>query len=429
MSIQSTLTTFGYAQVLVTLKRVSPGDVAAMTAAASQILRLGHYFKAPADSHSGAIAKLVHCPPAPVRFFRQLGLILGTVDQQGYAEIRKHPLVKTVHEVPPLSLIRPLQSQAQPLKPGLTWGLERLGIERLWREGLSGKGVIVGHLDTGLDGAHPALRKAIHAFAEFDLAGNLLDRSEPYDSDVHGTHTAGTIAAREYRKSRFGVAPGAMLASAMVIEGGDVLARIVGGMDWVVGQGAKVLSMSLGFRGYDASFAPLIEALRRRGVLPVIAVGNEGPGTSRSPGNYANVLSVGASDDQDRVAAFSSSQRFTRVKEPLVPDIVAPGVDIGSCLPNRGYGLMSGTSMATPHVAGLAALLWEAKPEAEVQEIEQAILDSCSRPKSMTETRGNRGLPDALRAVEILTKTRWKSSSTRGSKPARKGKRRSTITP
>jgi subtilisin family serine protease len=87
---------------------------------------------------------------------------------------------------------------------------------------------------------------------------------------------------------------------------------------------------------------------------------------------------------------------------------------------------MSGTSMATPHVAGLAALLWEAKPEAEVNEIEQAILDSCSRPKSMTETRGNRGLPAAVRAVEILTKTRWKSSSTSGRQPTHNRKRQAT---
>src|SRR5204863_1085458 len=99
------------------------------------------------------------------------------------------------------------------------------------------------------------------------------------------------------------------------------------------------------------------------------AVGNEGPNTSRSPGNYANVLSIGAMDDRDRVADFSSSQRFQRDTNPLVPDLVGPGVGVLSCIPNNGYAEMDGSSMATPHIAGLAALLLQASPDATADQL------------------------------------------------------------
>ncbi len=146
------------------------------------------------------------------------------------------------------------------------------------------------------------------------------------------------------------------------------------------GGGVRVLSMSLGLRGFNASFLALTQILRARNILPVFAVGNEGPGTSRSPGNYPEALSVGACDDHDNIAGFSSSQTFTRSKDPLVPDLVGPGVDILSCLPGNQFGLLSGTSMATPHIAGLAALLIQAKPAVKVSKLEAAIFKACGPP-------------------------------------------------
>jgi subtilisin len=132
------------------------------------------------------------------------------------------------------------------------------------------------------------------------------------------------------------------------------------------------------------------------------AVGNEGPLTSRSPGNYDTVLSVGAMDEAGKVASFSSSQKFNRPADPLVPDLVAPGVGILSCIPGGKFAEMDGTSMATPHVAGLAALLRQASPNSSVGQIEQAILDSC-RLSAMPQARANRGLPNGPRAFELLT--------------------------
>jgi subtilisin family serine protease len=203
-----------------------------------------------------------------------------------------------------------------------------------------------------------------------------------------------------------GVAPAADLASAIVIEGGDVVARVLGGMDWAVGQGVRVLSMSLGFRGWWEDFLPLVRLLRARNILPVFAVGNEGPGTSRSPGNYYQAVAVGAYDESGRVANFSSSQRFRRLRDPIVPDLVAPGVDVISARPGGGYQVMDGTSMATPHIAGLAALLLEAKPAATETQVERALLRSCLLRAGMTRDRAGRGVPDAVQALAILMKGR-----------------------
>jgi subtilisin len=174
-------------------------------------------------------------------------------------------------------------------------------------------------------------------------------------------------------------------------------------MDWALGKGIRILSMSLGFRGWWNNFVPIIEILRSKNVLPVIAVGNEGPGTSRSPGNYPNVVSVGASDEQHLIANFSSSQKFARTNDALVPDIVGPGVAIVSSTPGGKYKEMDGTSMATPHIAGLAALLMHAEPAATANQVEAAIFNACKRSPSMTEDRANRGFPDGIAAYENLT--------------------------
>jgi subtilisin len=341
---------------------------------------------------------------SPMTFYPHLGILYGTADRHGVALLRAQKnLVAGLCGAPPLSIIRPTHVAAAKLKTKVTWGLQELGAPDLWDEGYTGKGVLVGHLDTGVDGKHPALKKAIAEFAEFDMLGReVTPTPKPHDTDEHGTHTAATIAGRAVGGKTVGMAPGAMLASAIVIEGGDVVARVLGGMDWAVGKGVKILSMSLGFRGWWQDFLPLTKLLRARNVLPIFAVGNEGPGTSRSPGNYWQACSIGAADRGRGIADFSSSQRFKRTKDPVVPDIVAPGVDIVSAKPGGGYQTMDGTSMATPHVAGLAALLWEAKPLATVNQIEQAIFRSCRRGPSMDLERGNRGIPNGPRALTLL---------------------------
>jgi subtilisin family serine protease len=351
------------------------------------------------DSRALESAAAATPPPPAMRVFENLAIVLGTTDRTGIRALHRDPRVAAVTAAPPFSLIRPVEHRIVAAARGITWGIDRLKIPELWRQGLTGQGVLVGHLDTGVDGTHPALQKAVRDFAEFDLLGQPVPGAQPHDTEGHGTHTAGTIAGRPVGATRFGVAPGAELASAIVIEGGNVIARILAGLDWVVGLGVRVLSMSLGLPGYHPDFLPVIGVLRQRNILPVVATGNDYAGTSRSPGNYKEVLSVGACDEHDAVAGFSSSQR---VRGRVVPDLVAPGVQVLSCNPGGRYAEDSGTSMATPHVAGLAALLLGRHPQATADQVEQAVLESCTLPAGMPALRAGNGVPDGPTALARL---------------------------
>jgi subtilisin len=404
----------GTAQVIVELERPVAAQAAEAAArgsaatAAAAVAGIERHFTVSKLSQDSALASATGRPePPPVRYYPNLGLALGTVTRQGLAGLRADARVARVAGAPPLSLIRPVRMTAAPPLPETTWGVDALGVPRLWGEGLTGDGVLVGHLDTGVDGQHPALQGAVVSFAEFDPLGFEVEPApQPHDTDGHGTHTAATIAGRPVAGQAVGVAPGASLSSAVVIEGGNVVARVLAGMNRFAGQvdpsRASILSMSLGFRGWLDDFLLITDALRARNILPVFAVGNEGPGTSRSPGNYHQALSVGAVDRGLVVAWFSSSQRLARRLDPIVPDLVAPGVGVVSARPGGGWISMDGSSMATPHVAGLAALLLQARPEATADQLEQAIFASCRRPPGMWEQRAGRGVPDAPRALAAL---------------------------
>jgi subtilisin family serine protease len=410
-ALQAKFAGMGSAKVLVALNpdlAAAAASVRAIDPTQAIMADLGRYFVSAPESLALAIAPTRRGRPSPpssgMKVFPRLGLALGIVSAEGLTGLRAHRRVKSVLPAPSPSLVIPVRVQAAKAPTRPTWGLERINAPAAWKNGVTGEGVIVGHLDTGVDGDHPALKDAIAAFAEFDFNGNQVAGTKPYDSARHGTHTAGTIVGRAVgRGGAIGVAPGAKLVSAHCIEGGQVIDRILAGLEWIVGQHARVLSMSVGLPGYTPAFEELIAALRRNGVLPVIAIGNEGPGTSRSPGNYANVLSVGAIDKTDAVADFSSSETFNRPEESATPLLAAPGVDVLSSVPGGLYDLDSGTSMATPHVAGLAALLFQSKPGATIDEVEAAILNSCALPATWTTAdRGGRGVPDAVRAIANL---------------------------
>jgi subtilisin len=376
---------------------------------------LGKNFSAEKESQVASLAKARggrgSQSPEAFRYYRNLGVVLGTVNPEGFKNLRQRAgaaaeLVESVHLAPVLRMIRPVNVAASvdPVDP-LTWGLAEMEVDKLWAQGFKGSGILVGHMDTGVDGKHPALQGAIGNFAQFDELGNQVNPvPDAFDSAEHGTHTAGTIAGRPVNNVNIGVAPEAQLVSAMVIEGGNIQARVLGGIDWAIQQRAQVLSMSLGFIGWVPSSIPILQIMRQRDCLPVIAVGNEGIGTSRSPGNYVEALSVGACQEGGdwEVADFSSSQFFQRDENSLVPDVLGPGVNVISAKPGGGYQSMDGTSQATPHIAGLAALLRQARPAASVDQIESAIFGSCAPVPGNGVGRTQRGLANGPRALALL---------------------------
>ncbi|RFU82916.1 peptidase S8 [Streptomyces triticagri] len=263
------------------------------------------------------------------------------------------------------------------VKARLDVSVPQIGADKVWEAGYDGTGVKVAVVDTGVDETHP------------DLAGrqiaekNFSDSEDAKDRQGHGTHVASTVAgsgAKSGEKFK-GVAPGAELIDAKVLgdTGSGDESGIISGIEWAVGQGADIVNMSLG--GVDApGVDPLEEAVdhytESDGVLFAVAAGNEGPGASTigTPGSADSALTVGAVDGDDRMADFSS--RGPRIGDGAIkPDVTAPGVDItaasapGSAIAEEygedpeGYVTISGTSMATPHVAGSAALLKQQHPD------------------------------------------------------------------
>jgi subtilisin len=399
-SVQDQLKAFGVARVMCVLR--AAGAAAAVDASAVE----KHFTMselAPVAQLAAAIKKRVKTPS--VIHYPNLGVALGTVDRAGFQRLRADKQhVANVVAAPQLSMIRPTRAAAAKLTTKHTWGIEALGVPKLWDQGFKGDGILVGHCDTGIDGAHAALKDAIASYAVFDDLGRQMKKppKPAVDTGEHGTHTAGTIAGRPVNGKCIGVAPGAKLASATVIEGGDTTARVLGALDWCVSLGVRIVSMSLGIRGVGEEWRAITQVLRAKNILPIYAVGNEGPGTSRFPGNYPESLSVGAIDRNHKIADFSSSQRFARQDDPVVPDIVGPGVEILSAMPGGGYQEMDGSSMATPHIAGLAALLLQARPNATANDVETAIFQSCKLFPGLSPERAGKGLPNAVQALAAI---------------------------
>nr|WSW66494.1 S8 family serine peptidase [Streptomyces sp. NBC_00995] len=252
-----------------------------------------------------------------------------------------------------------------------------------WAAGYDGKNTKVAVLDTGVDAGHPDLVNRVTA------SENFTDSENTDDLVGHGTHTASTVggsgAAGDGRMK--GVAPGASLLVGKVLndQGYGLDSWIIAGMQWAVDQRADVVSMSLGNPEIGACDDPMAQATaqlsKNTHTLFVIAAGNAGSSTETvsSPGCVPGVLTVGAVDRDDTTAQFSSRGPVA-VTHTLKPEIAAPGVDISAASAGgRGvyaYRTMSGTSMATPHVAGAAAVVRQAHPDWTAQQVKASLVSS-----------------------------------------------------
>ncbi|MEU9147087.1 S8 family serine peptidase [Streptomyces sp. NPDC048349] len=267
-----------------------------------------------------------------------------------------------------------------------------------WAAGYDGKGTKVAVLDTGTDLGHPDLEGRVVA------SKNFTDSDTNTDRQGHGTHTISTVggSGAESGGAKKGVAPGAGLLSGKVLDdaGHGLDSWIIAGMEWAVASKADVVSMSLGDPSRTACDDPLAaaaERLSQQGPLFVVAAGNSGPGnnTVSSPGCAAGVLTVGAVDRDDTTAVFSS-RGPAGLRHALKPEIAAPGVGISAAAAGgRGvyaYQGMSGTSMATPHVAGAAAIVKQRHPDWSAQQIKAALVGSADTavPGDVRETGGGR---------------------------------------
>jgi subtilisin family serine protease len=287
--------------------------------------------------------------------------------------------------------------------------MPQIGAPAAWEAGYTGEGVTVAVLDSGLDRTHPDLDDVVVGAKDFTGSGNTDDLYG------HGTHVASiTLGSGDASDgTNRGVAPGADLLVGKVLNefGGGEMSWIIDGMEWAAGEGADVVNMSLGeFENYTDGTDPTSVALdtlsARHGTLFVVAAGNDGAyGTVATPGAASSALTVGAVDDADDVATFSS--RGPRALDQAIkPDVTAPGVEIVAARavgtkPESGTGeyvAWSGTSMAAPHVAGAAAVLKQARPDLSAQQLKAVLMGSAQHTSGgvFDEGAGRIYLPAAL---------------------------------
>ncbi|MFE3269336.1 S8 family serine peptidase [Streptomyces sp. NPDC059215] len=289
----------------------------------------------------------------------------------------------------------------------------QIGAPEVWAGGDTGQGVDVAVLDTGIDAAHPDFAGRIAASESFVPGQDVTDRHG------HGTHVASTVAgtgAASAGKEK-GVAPGASLHIGKVLnnDGSGQDSWILAGMEWAArDQHAKIVSMSLGGDPTDGT-DPLSQAVNRlseeTGALFVIAAGNSGPEAYSigAPGAADAALTVGAVNGPgkgvDQLAEFSS--RGPRVGDNAVkPDLTAPGVDILAARSQYApegegaYQTMSGTSMATPHVAGAAALLAQKHPDWTGRQLKDALVGTTASTRQSSPYQGGSGRLDIAAAVK-----------------------------
>ncbi|GAV22941.1 S8 family peptidase [Carboxydothermus pertinax] len=254
------------------------------------------------------------------------------------------------------------------------WQYKPVKASALWEKELWGSGVVVGHLDTGVNSKHPELLGKISGWARVDQYGNVSPEKpeNAFDDNGHGTFTGGLIAGGS-TKNPLGLAPEAKLISVKVLDryGSGSLEQIIAGLQYIASKKeVKVVNMSWGVDGYFSILEKPLNNVLLLGILPVAAIGNDGPETSSSPANIPGVLSVGALDFYPRTlnykylypAPFNDTQfvvpksSLFRFPYYLKPDLLAPGVDVVST-GIKGYLIQSGSSAAAPIVTGLVAAL------------------------------------------------------------------------
>ncbi|WP_045746573.1 S8 family peptidase [Actinoplanes rectilineatus] len=295
------------------------------------------------------------------------------------------------------------------VKPVLDRSAAQIGAPAAWSAGLDGRGVKVAVLDTGVDAAHPDLAGRIAATANFSSSPDVVDRFG------HGTHVAATVAGSGAASggTRKGVAYGAELLIGKVLgdDGYGYESEIIAGMQWAVGSGARIVNMSLGGSatdGLDPMSLAVDELSAASGTLFVVAAGNEGTASSvGTPGAAPSALTVGAVDRDNRIASFSS--RGPRLGDlGLKPEITAPGVGIvaaraaGTAMGepvDANYTAADGTSMATPHVAGAAAILAQQHPDWTGARLKETLVSTAVTSAGATVYDQGAGRVDLARAT------------------------------
>lgn len=321
------------------------------------------------------------------------------------SEISEREDVKKIYANEIRTIDLPVSEKFDNDERAVEWGVSKIKADLCWAAGYTGKDVVIGILDTGVDFDHPSL--VGKWTGHFKAATGLPQQTEPYDDQGHGTHCCGTILGGDGLGSGtndIGVAPDAKYVAAKVLSssGGGSDAQIIEGLQFMADLKAtvdiKLLSMSVGGSSQNDAYFEIFKSLNSLGFVLVMANGNSGPGegTVNTPACYGNAIGVGNTTNTDAINS-SSSRGPTENKAPfndnqywlrndwnyIKPNISAPGTDIRSASANStGYTLLTGTSMACPHVAGAIALLFSKNPNLTISQIYDLVVDNADKPSA-----------------------------------------------
>lgn len=338
-----------------------------------------------------------------IQSFYVVNAIAVTATKDVMDKLETYPEVAKILPNETRQIITPIQPKVKTTNLNsstVEWGVEKVGAPQVWDMGIDGAGIVVASIDTGVQWEHPALmekyrgynpanpNQADHKLSWFDAVDG---KETPYDDLKHGTHTVGTMVGSEPDGSnQIGVAPGAKwIAVKAFSERGGMDVDLLEAGEWILAPkdaegnphpelAPDVVNNSWGGGpGLDEWYRPMVQNWRSANIFPVFAAGNagsNGEGWVSSPANYPESFAVAATDDQNALAWFSS--RGPAPYDEMKPDVSAPGVDIRSAIPTNDYELMSGTSMATPHITGVVALLKQANASLTIDQIEEILFDT-----------------------------------------------------
>jgi len=282
--------------------------------------------------------------------------------------------LKNVEYAQPNYVYNPIRSVNDPYaKNGTQWYLNNISAFGAWDYTMGVSSIKIAVLDTGINTSHPEFSSQIVAAWNAVTGGTNVE-----DRHSHGTHVAGIAAAKANNSAGIaGIAPGAKLVIVDVFNGQSSAYTydIIKGIEYAVANGARVINMSLGGYYYDQAFENAVNAAVASNVVVVAAAGNDGTSDYISPSDFENTISVIASNQSNTDANFSN---YGASK-----DISAPGVDIYSTVLSGRYGYKDGTSMSSPIVAGVAALILSVNPNLTVGEVKNILY------KTATDVKGN----------------------------------------
>jgi subtilisin family serine protease len=369
-------------------------DLTAATAASDRRVRgrlVYQALKAIAESSQRPLLDVLRAEAAlgrvqRFRSFFSVNAIAVTSNETTLRRLASLPQVEQVFEAPLLSIPDPVPGTVQARVQSVEWNVAKVRAPEVWARGVTGQGIVIASLDTGVEYTHPALvghYRGNLGGGAFDHNYNWWDATAtcpspaPCDDNQHGTHTTGTMVGSDGGANLIGVAPGATWIGCKALLGGGagIIFDLLECGDWVVApwdlnhqnpnpdRRPHIVNNSWGlaFGGYPF-LQTMVNNWRAAGIFPAFAAGNNGPncGSVSSPGDYVQSFATGAADMNDVIASFSG--RGPSVFGAVKPDVTAPGVNVRSSVPGGGYAAFSGTSMASPHTAGLVALLWSEFP-------------------------------------------------------------------